>query len=129
MAGGIAIANTVLSALPQANQQRDLKDFTDELAKEIAPTKRGQFIRVWQSIEWIYKTIRDERENAPTGDDGRFRLHMIRVQLSHFYRYLVALDELAASEFSLRMHVDVDHRGIAAQIKPMVDSAEHGVMP
>jgi len=125
----IAIASSLLPALPRKNQIDDLKDFTDELAKEIAPTKRGQFIRVWQSIDWIYRAISEEREAVPAGDDGRFRLQLIRVHLSHFERYLSVLDEPAGRVFASRMRSEVDHRGIAAQIRPMVDKAERGEGP
>jgi hypothetical protein len=104
---------------------RELKDFTDALAREIAPTKRGQFIRVWQSIDWIYREKTGEGI-VPENDDGRFRLSLIRINLSHFERYLLAFDRQAGVEFESRTKENVDHRGVAAQIRPLIDEAERG---
>ena len=122
----IAVAKTVLTSILEEKWIRDLKDLTGELAKEIAPTKRGQFIRVWQSIDSIYKAIREEGDSTPADNDGRVKFDRLRIQLSHFERYLIALDEPTSRAFAARTHREVDHRGIAAQIKPIVDSAERG---
>jgi len=121
----VALANSLLMSLPEEKPLKDLRDFTDVLAKEMEPGKRGQFIRLWQSIDWVY------REKAGTGvvpdnDDGRYRLNLIRINLSHFERYLCAFDEGAAKEFESRTKDDVDHRGRAAQIRPLIDDAEKG---
>jgi hypothetical protein len=121
----IALAKSVMMTLPADRQLRELKDFTDALAKDIAPGKRGQFIRVWQSIDWIYRE-KNEDGVVPENDDGRYRLRMIRIDLSHFERYLVSFDREAASGFESRTMENVDHRGLAAQIRPLIDEAEQG---
>lgn len=125
-ASRIAVASAILPILPARGPLDELKDFTDALAREINPTKRGQFIRVWQSIEWIYRARQEENRNAPAGDDGTFRLKIIRIHLSHLERYLRVFDLETSKKFESRWKEDVDHRGIAAQIKPMVDRAERG---
>jgi hypothetical protein len=121
----IALANSVMMTLPADKLLSDLRDFTDALAKEIAPSKRGQFIRLWQSIDWIY------REKADTGivpenDDGSYKLRLVRINLSHFERYLCSFDQQAGKEFGSRTKENVDHRGIAAQIRPLIDETEQG---
>ena len=121
----IALANSVIMTLLTDKPLRELKDFTDALAREIAPTKRGQFIRVWQSIDWIYREKTGEGI-VPENDDGRFRLSLIRINLSHFERYLLAFDRQAGVEFESRTKENVDHRGVAAQIRPLIDEAEQG---
>ena len=110
----IAVANSVMSSLPSAARRKELMDFTDALAREINPTKRGQFIRLSQSIDWIYRAG-NEDEAVPENDDGRYRLSIIRINLSHFERYLLAFDRQTALAFESRTKSDVDHRGMAAQ--------------
>jgi hypothetical protein len=121
----IALANSLFMILPGAEQLATLKNFTDAMAKDLDPTKRGQFIRVWQAIDWIYRA-REEREMAPENDDGRFRLSIIRIHLSHLARYLATFDDQTASKFEARTKANVDHRGVAAQIRSLVNEAEEG---
>lgn len=120
-----SISKSVLATcLPNDERIRELKNFTDALAKELAPIKRGEFIRVWQAIDWIYQARKDDKSIESTGD--RYKFQIVRIHLSHFERFLRAFDPTAASQFGARIKEDVDHRGVAAQIRPMVDKAERG---
>ncbi len=121
----ISVASAVISCLTPDEQLKKLREFTDAMAVELAPIKRGQFIRVWQSIDWVYNAIATQR-NGPEGDDGRFRLHIIRIHLSHLERFLHVLDERASATFAARTKESVDHRSMAEQIKPSVDKLEWG---
>jgi hypothetical protein len=114
-----------MARLPTDRALKELKDFTDALAREIAPSKRGQFIRVWQSINWIYRE-KSEEGIVPENDDGTYKLSIIRINLSHFERYLRVFDRQAALAFESRAKSDVDHRGTAAQLGPIVERAERG---
>jgi hypothetical protein len=124
----IALANSLFMILPGAEQLAVLKNFTDAMAKDLDPTKRGQFVRIWQAIDWIYRA-REGKDIAPENDDGRFRLSIIRIHLSHLERYLTTFDYQTASKFEARTKVNVDHRGVAAQIRSLVDEAEEGKPP
>jgi hypothetical protein len=53
-------------------------------------------------------------------------LRVIRINLSHFDRYLVSFGREAASVFESRTKENIDHRGLAAQIRPLIDQAEQG---
>jgi hypothetical protein len=121
----IAVAKATMMTLPAELQLAELQTLTDALAKEINPLKRGQYIRVWQAINWIYRA-REEKEIAPDNDDGRFQLSMIRIHLSHLDRYILAFDPETGGVFDGRTKENVDHRGMAAQIKPVVDKAATG---
>jgi len=121
----IALANAVMSTLPAKNVLDELRDLLNVLAREIAPKKRGEYIRLWQAIDWIYRKKNDAGV-VPENDDGSYKLQLIRINLSHFQRYLRAFDAHAADEFEARFKENVDHRGIAAQIRPLIDDAEGG---
>jgi hypothetical protein len=120
-------ANAVITTLPIVSKINYIKDFTNAMAQELAPIKRGQYIRTWQSIDLIYLAERDDiRENVAADDDGCFRLYQIRIHLSHFERYLSAFDAQTAEAFRARTKEVVDHRGVAEQIRSVVDRAERG---
>jgi hypothetical protein len=55
----IAVAKSIMATLPADKTLKEVKDFTDALAKEIAPNKRGQFIRYGNRLTgFIEKKVR-----------------------------------------------------------------------
>jgi hypothetical protein len=119
----VVVANSIMNVLPDNEPLKLLKNLTDALAVQLDPIKRGQFIRVWHAIDWIYGAKRDQ-----DGEGGGpiHRLQLIRIHLSHLERYLWAFDPQTALQFAGRQKANVDHRGMAEQIRPMVDKAERG---
>jgi hypothetical protein len=122
----ISISQALLACLPGDERFEELKNFTNALAQELDPIKRGEFIRVWQAIDWIYLARKGDKSIEQSDDDGLNRLRNIRIHLSHFERYLRAFDATIANQFEARTKENVDHRGIAAHIRPMADKAERG---
>jgi hypothetical protein len=120
-----AVAISLLPDLPSTEQIKSLRDFTDALALEIDPTKRGQYHRIWQAIDWIYRA-RDEDRNGLGRQQDLFKLRILRTHLSHLERYLAGFDPETTAKFKNRIKAEVDHRGMAAHIKLIVDAVEAG---
>jgi hypothetical protein len=120
-----ALVEGIARTLPPAANLETL----NEIANQLAPVQRRNFLLVLNGIRWIYQQVErcDREKHESNGDeDNLWRLRSLRTMLSHFLKYLEAFDPETAALFVQRKRSSVDHRALADHLAPSVERAERG---
>jgi hypothetical protein len=92
------------------------------LSAELSPTKRRELIDVLRGVELVQGQIK--RKTDGENRDIHFYLINLRTMLSHFERWLQAFDPEMAHRFDDFAKSDIDHRGLAEHMDPLIKAFE-----
>lgn len=105
-----------------------------DIAEQLGPSKRRKLLLFLNMIRSFFQRYRQfDKQDNQFSDDGaevlKYRMHelrMLRILLTHSYKYLEAFDYESATIFADRKKSAVDHRQMHEHLESTVSSAERG---